>query len=176
MGGAEGCEARLSDSGLSLLLEPMAYTLSFVNGDLGFYRKDWQTNGSVIQSWAQRRGCFHLKESQKCSLASISPPRSWSRAGRGSTGEAKSNLFIRVKMGSCGENYTVCAGTTHRKPRSLHRVSGMYTLLGKCSTRARVHAHTNTHPYGSLRAYSNTQPILNCTVVRPQGESYIHLK
>lgn len=142
MGGAEGCEARLSDSGLPLLLESMAYTLSFVNRDLGFYRKDWQTSGRMIQSWAQRRGCFHLKESQKSSLASISPPRSWSRVGRGSTREAKRNLFIRVKMGSCSENYTVCAGTTHRKPRSRHTVPGMYTLLGKRSTRARTHKHT----------------------------------
>lgn len=41
MGGVEGCEARLLDSGLSLLLESMVYTLSFVNRDLGFYRKDW---------------------------------------------------------------------------------------------------------------------------------------
>lgn len=41
MGGAEGCEARLSDNGISLLLESVAYTLSFVNRDLGFYREEW---------------------------------------------------------------------------------------------------------------------------------------
>lgn len=126
MGGAEGCEARLSDSG------PLSFVrVHGVHPQLCEQRPRLLQRG-LVDKWQcdpefgpekglpPSKGVAEMLSCRRSSSTLLvkSSPR-----------EANRNLFIRGKIGSCSENYTVCARTTHRKPRSVHTVSGIYTLL-----------------------------------------------